>query len=261
MLQLNDIVVSKAIEIAEMAAISAKGYFRGSLGIEYKSDESPVTQADRGIEAEVRAYLKEHFPADGILGEEHGIEGRDAQNMWIIDPIDGTKSFLSGHPLFGFLLGHVSHGVADVGVISMPMLGECIVGQKHGGATMNGTPIRTSAQYILDQAILYINEGDKIHRNHPDVFGRLMSVAQMRRLAYDCYPHALMAMGHVDAVVDYDLQPYDYLPVSVVVEAAGGVMTDWQGNSLNLQSGASATVSAATPELHSQIIALVADST
>ncbi len=261
MLQLSDTILSNAIQIADMAAASAKGYFRGSLGVEFKADESPVTQADRAIEAQVRAYLKQHFPDDGILGEEHGIEGHDAQNMWIIDPIDGTKSFLSGHPLFGFLLGHVSNGVADVGLIGMPMLGECIVGQKNRGATMNGNIIRTSAQCDLDQAVLYINEGEKIHQNHPDVFGRLMKAAQTRRFSYDCYPHALLAMGHVDAVVDYDLQPYDYLPVSVVVEAAGGMMTDWQGNALDLHSGASATVSAATPQLHAQIMTLIAGNT
>lgn len=111
----------------------------------------------------------------------------------------------------------------------------------------------------MDQAILYVNEGDKIYKIHPEIFERLMNSGQTRRFAYDCYPHALVAMGHVDAVIDYDLQPYDYLAVSTVVKAAGGVATDWNGNSLGLSSGTRAMVSAATPELHNEILNLLKD--
>jgi len=246
-----------AVHIADFASKAARGYFRGQLGTEFKADASPVTQADKGVETLVRAYLAEHFPSHGIFGEEHGIEGAHRQRMWIIDPIDGTRSFLSGHPLFGFLLGHLNEGVPEVGIIGMPALDEVFVGIKGAGATLNGEPIQSSDQRILNAGILYINEGEKIFADHPDVFADLIKAGQTRRFSYDCYPHALLAAGHIDAVVDYDLQPYDYLPVMVVVEESGGLITDWDGLPLTLNSDGR-VVSAATPELHAQLLALVA---
>lgn len=245
-----------AVNIADLAARAAMGYFRGPLGTQFKDDDSPVTQADRGVETLVRTYLNEHFPDHGIFGEEHGVEGADRQMMWIIDPIDGTRSFLSGHPLFGFLLGHLKDGIPQIGVIGMPFLGEVFLGVKSGGATLNGTTIHCSTQTRLDEGILYINEGEKIFRDEPTVFDNLIHTGQTRRFSYDCYPHALLAAGHVDAVVDYDLQPYDFLPLLVVVEEAGGVMTDWDGNRLTLKSEGR-VLSAATPELHAQLLPLV----
>ncbi|MEX0319322.1 MAG: inositol monophosphatase family protein [Ruegeria sp.] len=245
-----------AAQMAELAAEAARGYFRGRLGVEFKADESPVTQADKGVEAQVRAYLAEHFPDHGVFGEEHGVEGLDRKHVWIIDPIDGTRSFLSGHPLFGFLLGHLVDGVPQLGVIGMPALGEVFLGVQGQGATLNGEPVRVSDKTRLDRSILFVNEGDKIHRDHPALFDRLMRSGQTRRFAYDCYPHALLAAGHVDAVIDYDLQPYDFLPVLAVVEAAGGVMTDWDGKPLSLNSDGR-VISAATLELHAEMLELV----
>lgn len=245
-----------AVRVSEIASETAREYFRGRLGIEFKADESPVTQADKAVEAKVREYLQEHFPDHGIVGEEHGVQGGDQREMWIIDPIDGTRSFLSGHPLFGFLLGHLVDGIADLGVVAMPALNEVFLGVQGQGATLNGESISVSEKTQLEQAILYVNEGDKLHRDHPTVFDRLMQSGQTRRFAYDCYPHALLAAGHVDAVIDYDLQPYDFLPVSALVQAAGGIMTDWDGKPLNLSSDGK-VISAATPELHTQMLQLV----
>jgi len=249
--------IQAATEMADIAARAAMGYFRGQLGTEFKADDSPVTQADRGIETLIRSYLADHFPDHGIFGEEHGFEGEDRENIWIIDPIDGTRSFLSGHPLFGFLLGHLVAGVPQIGIIGMPALGEVFSGVKGQGATLNAKSIHTSGQTALDRATLYVNEGDKIYRDHPELFAQLMQSGQTRRFAYDCYPHGLLAAGHVDAVIDYDLQPYDYLPVSVVIAEAGGVMTDWEGRPLTLRSDGR-VIAAATPELHAQMLALVA---
>lgn len=245
-----------AIAMAEIASETAMRHFRGTLGVEFKQDDSPVTQADKAVEAEVRNYLSLHFPDHGVFGEEHGAEVGDGRHMWVIDPIDGTRSFLSGHPLFGFLLAHLIDGRPQIGVVGMPALKETYVGVPGEGAMLNGAPISVSGATRLDQAILYVNEGDKIYRDHPAVFSRLMQAGQTRRFAYDCYPHALLASGHVDAVVDYDLQPYDFLAVAPLVSAAGGVMTDWQGNALTLDSDG-AVISAATPALHRELIALL----
>ncbi len=242
--------------ISDIASQAAMRYFRGTLGVEFKQDESPVTQADRGVEAEVRAYLRRHFPDHGIFGEEHGKEDGDGRHLWVIDPIDGTRSFLSGHPLFGFLLAHLVDGQPQLGIVGMPAINETFVGTRGSGATLNDLAIQTSDVTRLDQAILYVNEGDKIYRDQPSIFDRLMRAGQTRRFAYDCYPHALLAAGHVDAVVDYELQPYDYLALCPLIEAAGGVMTDWKGQALTMQSDV-AVVSAATPELHAELLSLL----
>ncbi|MDD7911450.1 histidinol phosphate phosphatase [Pseudovibrio exalbescens] len=246
-------MLEEAREIAAVAADKARHYFRKPVRIEVKSDLSPVTEADRSIEDEVRALLASKFPEHGIFGEEQGIEGGDRDEMWIVDPIDGTRSFMTGHPLFGFLLGHLHKGQPDVGVICMPALGEVFSAKKGGPAELNGGEISCSGQTDLSEANIYINEGERLYRDRPEVFERLLCVGKNRRLAFDCYPHALVAAGYVDAVIDYGLEPYDILPVCVVVEAAGGVMTDWSGNALDVKSRG-AVVSAATPELHAALL-------
>lgn len=245
-----------ALKIAKLAGDVSLRYFRNPLEVDFKSDESPVTQADKAVESAVRAYLREHLPDHGVFGEEYGVEGKDRQHMWVVDPIDGTRSFLSGHPLYGFLLAHLVDGAPHLGVIGVPVLGEVLIGIKGQGATLNGKPITVSKQTRLNAAIIYVNEGEKIYRDRPDVFERLMRSGETRRMSYDCYPHAMLAAGHVDVVVDYDLQPYDILAVSAVVEAAGGIVTDWQGNPLT-QGYSGAIVSACTPEPHLEMLELL----
>lgn len=257
MIEVNDAVVAHVNRLAALAGETAMGYFRNPLEVELKEDESPVTQADKAVEVCVRTYLQKHFPDDGIVGEEFGQldqSNKISDSVWSIDPIDGTRSFLSGHPLFGFLLARLHKGVPEVGVIGMPALGETLVGRRRVGTTLNGRQVFSSNQTSLDSAIVFINEGEKLIAECPEVLSNILKVGHTRRFSYDCYPHALLAMGQVDVVVDYDLQPYDYLPIVAVVEAAGGVVTDWQGNPLTLSSGGTAIVSAATPELHAQIL-------
>ncbi|CUH74815.1 Inositol-1-monophosphatase [Tritonibacter multivorans] len=251
-----DALMAHGARMAHIASETAMLFFRGELGVDFKADLSPVTQADKAVEAAIRAYLSDHFPDHGIFGEEEGRTGGDQAQLWVIDPIDGTRSFLSGHPLFGFLLAHLVDGAPQLGVIAMPALGEVFVAGRGASARLNGAPIQSSDVARLDQAILYVNEGDKLFRDHSAIFGRLMSSGQTRRFAYDCYPHALLAAGHVDAVVDYDLQPYDFLALAPIIEAAGGVVTDWQGQPLHLGSSG-AIVSAATPELHRELLGVL----
>lgn len=249
----DDSTVAKALAIIAEASETSRGFFRSPVGVEFKADESPVTIADRAVEAEIRAALSAAFPDYGIFGEEHGIEGEGRDDMWIVDPIDGTRSFISGNPLFGMLLALVHKGQLVMGVIGMPALGETYVGVPGRGATMNGSAISVSSQTKLADAIININEGERIFSENMPVFERLMRCGQTCRFAYDCYPHALVASGYVDVVVDYDLKPYDYLPVAGVVQAAGGIMTDWQGKALDFNSDGR-VVSAATPELHRDML-------
>lgn len=244
-----------ALAITEAASSVAMSHFRKPLDIETKSDESPVTIADKATEQAIRDGLQRHFPGESIFGEEYGHTG-EAADTWIIDPIDGTRSFITGLPLFGMLLGYVANGIPELGIIRMPALNEVYAGGRELGATCNNHPIETSVCKDLHQARLFLNEGDKLATEEAAAFNRLIRAGGLRRMAADCYPHALVASGHADAVVDFDLQPYDHLPVSAVVEAAGGVMTDWQGQPLSMTSDGR-TVTAATPELHATLLELV----
>lgn len=244
-----------AQRIATDASPVAMALFRKSLQVSQKSDDSPVTIADQNTERTIRTALELAFPGETIFGEEFGQTGTQ-DNMWIVDPIDGTRSFITGLPLFGMLLGYMSDGAPQVGVINMPALGEMYAGASGLGAMLNGTPIAVSSCRDLTKARLFLNEADKMAVDAPTQFSRLVTSGALRRLGADCYPHALVASGHADAVVDYGLQPYDYLPVAAVVTAAGGVMTDWQGQPLTLASDGR-TLSAATAKLHADLLELV----
>ena len=241
------------LRIVQEASAIPMAHFRAPLDIIAKADESPVTIADRETEAFIRDELEKEFPGHGIYGEEYGISGSLDGSSWIIDPIDGTRSFITGHPLFGMLVGYLEQGVPRLGVVQMPAMEETFVGIPGTGATKNGQPIRSSTTTSLADAMVYINESERIHAMSPDLFARLCTIGHTRRMAYDCYPHAMVAAGYIDAVIDFGLEPYDYLPLIGLVEAAGGVITDWNGEALTLKSDGR-VVTAATPELLRQIL-------
>ena len=252
-----DAVLKDGLRFADQARDLAHQFFRKPVEVSFKSDQSPVTHADQTIEARIREAIGEKYPTHGIFGEEYGIDNGTQREMWVVDPIDGTRSFLSGHPLFGFLLAYLEDKEPQFGIIGMPAMNEVYCGVKDGPATCNGTQIHVSDQTRLGDAILYINEGEKIYEAHPALFARLMTAGQTRRFGYDCYPHALLAAGHVDVVVDYDLKPYDFLALGPVVAAAGGIMTTWTGDSPDL-AYEGPIVSAATPALHAETLEMLA---
>lgn len=252
---LRQILVDGTV-FAHAAGATARRYFRQHTDVVYKDDESPVTVIDQMIEQDLKQAIAAKYPQDGIFGEESGVDGDLTGNLWVIDPIDGTRSFISGNPLFGMLLSYVQKGAPVAGIISMPMLDELYCGAIGQAATCNGQPISVSKQRNIDGCTLYINEGEKMIAEQPKPLSRLLQAGKTRRFGYDCYPHALLAAGHIDAVVDYDLKPYDYLALTAVITAAGGIMTDWGGNPLNLSSDG-AVVAAATPELHRSLLALL----
>ena len=246
-------VLETANEIRKQAEAIALKHFRSGIAADLKSDDSPVTAADLAIERDARARIQAAFPEHEILGEEYGAGDLTKDHVWVIDPIDGTRSFISGHPAFGFLLAYIESGRSRLSMIAMPALNEVYLGQVGQGATLNGVPIACSKRTALSDAILYINEGEKLFQREPQVHAKLVRSGRTRRFAYDCYPHAMLAAGFVDCVVDYDLKPFDYLPLAGVIEAAGGVITDWRGRKLDFESDGR-VVSAATPELHSELL-------
>ena len=221
-------ILAQAVAIAEAASALPMGHFRTPLPVEAKEDDSPVTIADRATEAFIRDRLREAFPQDGIFGEEMGVENGAAEALWIIDPIDGTRSFITGNPLFGMLLGRVVAGVPQIGIVRMPALGETFAGMAGGGATLNGAAIRCRTTTRLDGALVYINEAEKIHAADPARFARLCGIGHTRRMAYDCYPHALVAAGH-EIIAVYTRAPkpagrgkqLQHSPVHVRAEALG----------------------------------------
>jgi histidinol phosphatase-like enzyme (inositol monophosphatase family) len=247
---------SLASKIAIDASAIPMDYFRTALDITDKADDSPVTIADQNTERFIRDALLKNFPDHDIFGEEFGISGDLKGASWIIDPIDGTRSFISGSPLFGMLMGFLDAGVPQIGLVRMPALNETYVGVAGMGATRNGTTISCRKTTELAKAILYINEAENINAADPARFSRLCKAGHTRRMAYDCYPHAMVAAGTIDAVVDCNLEPYDYLPLVGLVQAAGGKITDWHGETLTLQSDGR-VITAATPELHAEVLALL----
>ena len=249
-------MLAQAVAIAEEASAIPMAHFRKPLDLVAKADESPVTIADQNTERLIRDRLAAAFPADAILGEEFGVKPGTSGAQWIIDPIDGTRSFITGHPLFGMLLGRVDAPGPQIGLVRMPALGETFVGARGQGASLNGAPIRARATTDLAAAMVYINEAEKIEAADPARFARLCRIGHTRRMAYDCYPHALVAAGQIDAVVDCGLQPYDYLPLIALVHAAGGVICDWQGRDLT-EGSDGRVVTAATPALRDALLAVL----
>jgi histidinol phosphatase-like enzyme (inositol monophosphatase family) len=243
-------------DLLTRARAIALTHFRTSLDIEQKSDLSPVTVADREIEAMFRAALSRRWPEDGFLGEEEGAEGVDRLRVWVVDPIDGTKAFVTGNPLFGTLVALLENGRPRLGVIDMPALGERWAAAD-GPATFNGEPCRASDCADIAEATLYCTSPDVFVGRDLDSFARLRAAARLTRYGGDCYCYGLLASGHVDLVAETGLQPFDYLAVVRVVEAAGGVMTDWSGGPLGLGSDGRVLASA-TPALHAQALRLIA---
>ena len=249
-------LMNAALEISAEAEPIPLRYFRSELEIEDKADASPVTVADRETEKRIREGIAARFPGHGIFGEEFGRSDSTSDHTWIIDPIDGTRSFIVGLPLFGMLIGVLRGEKPVAGLIRMPALGEVYAGCSGGGATRNGAPISCRAVTQAESARIYINEASQFVDEEAERLSRLMRVSPSRRFSNDCYSFALLAAGGIDAVVEMGLQPYDYLPVVPLIEAAGGVMTDWQGAPLTLGSDGK-VLAAATVELHQEMLALL----
>lgn len=242
---------SFAQTLADRVRPLSRKWFRHPLSIDTKADESPVTQADREVEAALREAIAHHYPQHGIFGEEFGALHTEAELVWSLDPIDGTRAFISGNPLWGTLLALLHRGRPVLGLIDIPMLQERWIGAADSPARLNGEICQASACTELRNAILYATSPDIFEGAELAAFDALTDAARMRRYGGDCYSYGLLASGHVDLVVEAGLQPYDYLALMPVIEGAGGVITDWSGQPLSLESQGR-VVAAATPQLHRQ---------
>jgi len=228
--------VDLAQRLADVARPIVRRYFRTPVGVDDKPDSSPVTIADREVETAIRDILVREVPAHGIIGEEHGEERRDAEWVWVIDPIDGTKAFITGMPVFGTLIGLLHRGVPALGIIDQPISRERWLGVAGRPSTHNGNEIRVRRCDSLDKAYMYSTApimfpGDLEHRHR-----RLANAVKLFRWGGDCYAYGLLALGLADLVVEADLKLYDYCALVPVIQGAGGIITDWSGGGLGLDS-------------------------
>jgi inositol-phosphate phosphatase / L-galactose 1-phosphate phosphatase / histidinol-phosphatase len=235
---MNDGDITLIHRLAEAAGAAIRPYFRAEFGLESKSDATPVTLADRAAEAAVRAILETERPSDGIIGEEYGTVRENASRQWVIDPIDGTTSFVAGRPIFGTLIALMEDGWPVLGLIDQPILKERWVGAVGQPTTFNGAPVKTRACPDLAQAILATTSPNCFSAHEGEHFMALAAKTAHRRLIWggDCYNYALLASGHIDIVVEAGLKIHDFAALIPVVEGAGGMMCDWAGEPLNADS-------------------------
>ena len=230
-------------------------YFRKDVGVIDKDDDSPVTVADRNAEAAMRQLIEEQFPSHGIFGEEHGVKEGDGQHMWVLDPIDGTRSFICGAPWFGTLIAYLVDDKPQVGVLDVPMMNERWVGDCVS-TTYNGSLCHVRTGVEISQASLFTTDCDLFSDEERAAFNRVKEKVKCTRYGTDCYAYALLASGHIDLVIEAGLQPYDAMALVPVIQGAGGIVTGWDGSEVTLNWDGR-ILAAATPELHKEALRLI----
>ncbi|HEY2809534.1 MAG TPA: inositol monophosphatase family protein [Steroidobacteraceae bacterium] len=222
-------------KLGDVAREISMRHFRTALEVESKVDGSPVTVADRGIETQMRQMIRAAFPAHAIRGEEFAAEG-SGEFAWVLDPIDGTKSFVTGFPLFGSLVALTQDGRPVLGLIEAPVLAERWVGCEGRPTVFNGRPVRTRPCQRVADAVIYTTTAETFSQIELPRFQALAARAALRRFGGDCYLYGMLAGGHCDLVVEVQLKPHDFMAVVPVVQSAGGFISDWQGKPLTFAS-------------------------
>lgn len=235
---MTDKDLALALRLADAAGAAIRPLFRGQWSEERKADRSYVTEADRAAEAAMRALIEAQFPADGIIGEEYGTRNEGAGRQWVLDPIDGTTSFIAGRPIFGTLIALLQDGWPVLGIIDQPVSGERWVGRIGQPTLFNGKPAVTRPLKDLAEAVLGTTSPHAFTNEEADAFMAVAKSVAERKIVYggDCYNYGLVASGHLDIVIEAGLKLHDYAALVPVVEGAGGMMADWQGNPLDAGS-------------------------
>jgi myo-inositol-1(or 4)-monophosphatase len=249
--------------VDELAAVSGEAlrpFFRTSLGIENKSLSGgfdPVTAADRAAEMAMRALIKRTFPAHGILGEEFPAEHPDAEYVWVLDPIDGTKSFICGMPVWGTLIGLTRLGEPIYGMMHQPFTHEHFSGDGSaahyrgpaGDRALQARPCAGLAEAVLaTTSPLLMTDTDR------QVFRRVEQAVRLSRYGGDCYAYCMLAAGHIDLVIETELKPYDVLPLIPIIEGSGGIITTWENERVH---AGGRVIAAGDRRVHAQAVAMV----
>lgn len=236
----------------ESAAI-IKRYFRTVVSVESKSDFSPVTIADKLAEEKMREIIAKEFPRHGIIGEEFGNHNSDAEFVWVLDPIDGTKSFISGALSFGTLIALLKNGKPIIGVINHPILNEFLIGDNQN-SILNGSKVRIRTCSTINQATLLTTDHLNIGRfQNQNKFDELLKKVKLYRNWGDCYGYYLLATGFADIMIDPIMSVWDSMALIPIVNGAGGMITDYQGNDASIGN----SIVASNKEIHSEVIKLL----
>ena len=243
--------------LADAAGEAILPHFRAALAVEDKGGGrfDPVTIADRAGEAAMRALIAAEFPTDGILGEEYGIERGDAERLWVLDPIDGTRSFISGIPLWGVLIGLQVTGKASIGMMAQPYTGERFFGTgtnavftgPHGSGALAAR--RCGA---LSDAVMFTTDPALFSAEERPFYDRLSASVRLNRYSADCYAYCMLASGQADIVVESGLNPYDIVALVPIIEGAGGRVTTWDGGA---PEKGGRILACGDPELHEKVLA------
>jgi len=265
----SDEVDPRFVKVAQKAADAAakvtRKYFRHSPEVSFKEDESPVTIADKEAEKAMRDVIETHFPEHTIYGEEFGahLPGRESGTeesnlVWVLDPIDGTKSFITGKPLFGTLISLVRYGKPILGIIDQPITGERWVGVAGQATKLNEKEVKTRSCEKLDDAYLYATSPDMFQGSTALAFEHISTKVRTPLYGCDCYAYGLLSMGFCDIVCEADMKPFDYMALIPIVEGAGGIITDWNGkpfHNFDLSDvEATEVLAAGSPGVHKQAL-------
>ena len=245
-----------AIELADEARALVRPRFRSRIVVEEKSDGSPVTDIDKAVEARLRARIRARFPGHGIIGEESGAERLEADWVWVLDPIDGTQSFILGKPTFATLIGLMFQGKPVLGVIEHPALGDRWVGAAGSPTVFNGEPARVRICTCVGEAALSTTGPNWFSRDELAAFDRVRGGAKVQHWGGDCHSFGLVASGFIDLVIESSHHLHDFCALVPVIEGAGGVMTDWAGRALGVDGGPR-VIAAGDRRVHAEALGLL----
>lgn len=232
-----------AVELSYEAARVALPFFRGEFAQEDKGSPGafdPVTEADRAAEAAIRRMIAARYPEHGVIGEEYGEDRPDADHVWVLDPIDGTRAFIAGLPLWTTLIALRHEAAPMIGAVGQPYLGEVFLGGPSGARLLKGggeTPLKTRACPDLSQALIATTDPEIFLGADRAAWDRLRAAARLARLGCDAYAYAMVAAGRIDLVAESELKVWDWSALKPLVEAAGGRFTDWRGDAPNEADG------------------------
>ncbi|HEX6558432.1 MAG TPA: histidinol-phosphatase [Longimicrobiales bacterium] len=243
-----------AVEVAWRAGRASLAYYQTGIAAEAKADLSPVTAADRMAEQIARELITTKCPHDGIIGEEYGVVREEASRRWILDPIDGTRTFVRGVPLFGSLLALEEDGESVIGVMYFPALEETIYAARGEGCWWNGRRALVSDEVNMDGALVLTTDVEMIEKQGFSAgWNRVRSRVGLVRTWGDCYGHALVATGRAEAMLDPVMSVWDAAALQPIIEEAGGVFTDWHGTATHRGGSAVSTNAALAREIRNAL--------
>jgi len=247
-----------AVKMAGIAAQISQHYFRQAITINTKAGNSPVTLADCEIERTLREWLHNHYPEHGIIGEEFANKQSNSEYTWVIDPIDGTVAFTTGKPVFSTLIALLKNNQPIIGIIDQAVIAERFSGVSGESACLNGQVIKSSSQTELSHARLnattpymFTTEAEN------EAFARLKDQVKLTAWGGDAYAYGLLAAGHIDIIMEAQLQYYDVAALIPIIQMSGGVITDWQGNDLLSNNFKGQCLASANPKLHEVVLKII----